>query len=395
MKRLAATSLSIVLAVVCLSGCRAPVSSSGYRPLDVCVSLPADLTSSVPATIRKAIAEDLFSRPGAAASRFIHPNASYAVATITGPDVDLSTEPVTLSAGSSAELSFRAVPARSGLTLTVRVYDADGAIVGERVVDDLELEAGGAADLSVGIVPYEAETLTLGTLVESGYSEPVLSLDSIEDRLYVYAVELPTRGLYNVKLGVDYVTYVDDQPVMLYDEDGLDVGDYVDDDPSRSGFGLFTNDAPGPARHYLAFYGNPSWAGVDVSVHRECEASMAIIGRLTEDPEGMALIYTTNGAYLGNISSISEGAYEERSFLLKNLSGDEMRIASCAFESGSSDSFSLPKPPATTIPPGGTSEFIVRFEPTSGGDFDATLLIDSDDDADIDLSMSFSGAASA
>ncbi|HPG85199.1 MAG TPA: hypothetical protein PLQ29_00750 [Spirochaetales bacterium] len=316
------------------------------------------------------------------------------MATITGPGVDLSTEAVTVSAGSSAELSFPSVPVRSGLILTVRVFDADGAIVGERVVSDLALD-GDQSNVTVGVAPYGAERLSLGTLVELGYSEPILSIDSVEDRLYIYAVELPTRGLYSAKLSIDYFTHVDDQPFLLYDEDGIEVGDYVDDDTSRSGFGLFTNDASEPALHYMVFQGASSWVGAEISAHRVFESSMAVLGRLSNDPVGVALIDTTNGMDLGYISPIGDGSHAEQSLRLKNISGKELTIAVCTFESGSSDAFSLPTVPATTIPPGGISEFIVRFEPTSGGAFSATLLIESDDDADIDFSMSFSGSASA
>ncbi|HPM73755.1 MAG TPA: hypothetical protein PLE25_12350 [Spirochaetales bacterium] len=299
-----------------------------------------------------------------------------------------------MSAGSSAELSFPSVPVRSGLILTVRVFAADGAIVGERVVSDLALD-GDQSNVTVGVAPYGAERLSLGTLVELGYSEPILSIDSVEDRLYIYAVELPTRGLYSAKLSIDYFTHVDDQPFLLYDEDGIEVGDYVDDDTSRSGFGLFTNDASEPALHYMVFQGASSWVGAEISAHRVFESSMAVLGRLSNDPVGVALIDTTNGMDLGYISPIGDGSHAEQSLRLKNISGKELTIAACTFESGSSDAFSLPTVPATTIPPGGISEFIVRFEPTSGGAFSATLLIESDDDADIDFSMSFSGSASA
>ncbi|HRW25758.1 MAG TPA: hypothetical protein P5298_15225, partial [Spirochaetia bacterium] len=260
-----------------------------------------------------------------------------------------------MSAGSSAELSFPSVPVRSGLILTVRVFAADGAIVGERIVSDLALD-GDQSNITVGIAPYGAERLSLGTLVEPGYSEPILSIDSVEDRLYIYAVELPTRGLFSAKLRVDYSTHIEDEPFLLYDEYGIEVEDYVDDDTSRSGFGLFTNDASEPALHYMVFQGASSWGGAEISAHRVSESSMAVLGRLSDDPVGVALIDTTNRMDLGSISPIGDGSHAEQSLRLKNISGKELTIASCAFESGSSDSFSLPKPPATTIPPGGTSE---------------------------------------
>lgn len=394
MKRLISITLSTALAVACLSACRSTVSVSGYKPLYINIEVPADLSSDVPAAVRKAIADELLDADEAASPRFIHPDASYAVATITGPGVDLSTEAVTVSAGSSAELSFPSVPVRPGLTLTVRVFDADGAIVGERVVSDLALD-GDQSNITVGIAPYGAERLSLGTLVEPGYSEPILSIDSVEDRLYIYAVELPTRGLFSAKLRVDYSTHIEDEPFLLYDEYGIEVEDYVDDDTSRSGFGLFTNDASEPALHYMVFQGASSWGGAEISAHRVSESSMAVLGRLSDDPVGVALIDTTNRMDLGYISPIGDGSHAEQSLRLKNISGKELTIAACTFESGSSDAFSLPTVPATTIPPGGISEFIVRFEPTSGGEFSATLIIDSDDDTDIDFSMSFSGSASA
>ena len=161
MKRLISITLSTMLAVACLSACRAPVSVSGHKPLRINIEVPADLSSDVPAAVRKAIADALLGSDEAASSRFIHPDASYAVATITGPGVDLLTEAVTVSAGSSAELSFPSVPVRPGLTLTVRVFDADGAIVGERVVSDLALD-GDQSNVTVGIAPYGAVDLSVG-----------------------------------------------------------------------------------------------------------------------------------------------------------------------------------------------------------------------------------------
>lgn len=387
--------LAAIALVLALSSCRSPVQGRAEGSLSLNLSIPADLSSDVPEPIRRAIgeAELAGSRP-----RFIHPDGKTVKAVVTkadGSEAGIAT--ASINAGdTSATLSITDLPLNEPLTLTVTVYDASNAIVGERVILGLVLDSREPKPLSLGVLPYEPTSVSLGTRLETAYSEPVVALSSVLDRLYVYAVELPTSGLYIAKMSVNLDTHMDTQAVGLYDDEGLPVADYVND-PSRQGFGLFTNDAPSPVRHYLMFRGQSAWSGVDVMIHREQQSSMALLGPSEVEPTGYELILfdLLNPIDLGNLSPIDPATYPERTYYLKNLSGKELRLASVSFVGGNSTSFAIPTTPATPLPPEGVSKFIVRFTPTKTGSYESNLVFDSEDPGDIDFTLSFSGSASA
>ncbi len=391
MKRLAATSLSIVLAVVYLSGCRAPVSPSGYRTLGVSVSLPADLTSSVPANIRKAIAEDIYSRPGAAASRFIHPNASYAVATIAGPDVDLSTEPVTLSDGSSVELSFPAVPVRSDLTLTVRVFDADGAIVGEVLVEDVALEAGEAVALEVGVLPYEAAVVAVGTDGES--AETAVPAGGVGPR--VLAAELPGPGLYAVRGYVNGESPAPaDASVALYDAGGAFVDEF-NADASDVGYGLVTSE--GATTVYLLFSLDTAYAAEGATVQAtRYSSAVAVYGKASQDDAAVRLLPPSATVEFGTVGSYDGySASSLMTFTLRNLGDSDLAIGSVEAVQTYGEGFGtfvLPKSLPTVVRPKEEETFQVELDHAAGAtDVGGYLTIATGDQILSSFELSLSG----
>jgi len=378
-------SLAIVLA---LSACRSPVQGRAQGSLSLSLSIPADLSSDVPEPIRRALGEVELagSRP-----RFIHPDGKTVTAIVTkadGAKVGSATE--TLSAGqTSATLDLTKLPLDVPLTLSVGVYDAGDAKVGERVVKDVVINDIAPYSRVIGILPYDVPSLFLGEKTEVGYSEPVLSLTTIEDRLYIYSVELPTRGLYKALLGVNNSNGL---PFLLYDYEGQKVVDYVDD-TERSGFGLFTNDAADSKIYYIVFAGVSSWTSAEIMVHREMESSLVQLGRAKHDPVGNALIHNQGEV---RFLSVDMGSFGEKAVVLKNIGRKEIVVSSYTFGGDDAGSFSIPEAPASSIPPGGIIEFIIRFN--NGKEFDtsqATLIIDCFDDSDLDFAISVSGTSAS
>jgi len=325
MKRIT-TTLFAVAAIVLLGSCRAPVFISGYIPLSINVEVPADLSSDVPTAVRKAMADEIRGAPGVAASRFIHPDASYAVATIEGEGVELTSDAVPVSAGSSSELSFTAVPVRSGLTLTVRIYDETGAIVGERVVSDISIDSGDQNTVTVGVLPYAAIDITVGASGEAVLKSVVATGASC----YVFKAELSSPGLFSIRGLINGdIPGPTAASMALYDTEGQLVSGYVADPEDLTSYGLFVNESDEESTYYLVYSIGPDWSSGPVGVEAtQYTAAIAVYGKTSPDDTNARLLAPNSDINFGTVGNpgYADSTSSTMQVVLRNLSTTDVTI---------------------------------------------------------------------
>jgi hypothetical protein len=189
MRFAALISLSAACALA-LAACRSPVSSSKdlTGSVAVAVTVPARAESSVPAALREALSDK---------GRYIHPDTRAVEAVIAGEGISapLSARTDLADGETSAVVRFSSVPAGSGRTLTVSLYDAGGALLA-RGTSNLDIEAGERTEVDIAAVPIGADTAVPGPYEPGVRGTEIDSGDAGATRIVRF--DLPKAGAYVV-----------------------------------------------------------------------------------------------------------------------------------------------------------------------------------------------------
>lgn len=93
--------------------------------------------------------------------------------------------------------------------------------------------------------------------------------------------------------------------------------------------------------------------------------------------DGSASTSTSNNTDFG-VTSVTSGTIT-RTFVISNTGFSNLTISSIAFSGTHAADFSVTTSPAATIAPGGTSSFVVTFNPSASGVRNATITINNND----------------
>lgn len=381
----------LFISLLAFSSCRSPLIDGSRTSLSISLTIPADLSSTVPEPIRRAIGEVELSgsRP-----RLIHPDARFVKAEVIQGGLVIANAEATIAAGAlTKSLSFDSIPLDVTLTLHVSLYDATSAKVGESNIELSPLLRARPV-LTITMRPLSATPLEF--LDGSAFLEGLATGER-----KVYSFSLASQGLYSLRLNVNGEPSKE-ALTELYASDGTRHRGFVAD-PGPMGqnplYGLFGNDRSGDSLYYVVVTGpviDPAPpAPPELQLDTTLNHNLAVLGATSyySGESGLIMLPLESTADFGYINP--DDASHRMTFSLYNPYQSVHSIkAFTAYVSGPTDAFSPPAFPPQPLSPGAIRDFVISYSTTENGDSNSNFTIDVADEGLDDFTIVFTGSAS-
>ncbi|MDX9899685.1 MAG: hypothetical protein RBT62_12260 [Spirochaetia bacterium] len=383
----------LLISIFVFSSCRSPVLGRSRTSLSISLSIPADLSSTVPEPIRRAIGEVELSgsRP-----RLIHPDARFVKAEVIQGGLVIANAEATIASGDlTKSLSFDSIPLDVTLTLHVSLYDATSAKVGESNIELSPLLRARPV-LTITMRPLSATPLEF--LDGSAFLEGLATGER-----KVYSFSLASQGLYSLSLNVNG-ELPKEALTELYASDGTRHRGFVAD-PGPIGqnplYGLFGNDRSGESLYYVVVTGPvidpapPAPPELKLELDTMLNHDLAVLGATYYSSEESEVIMLPPESFV-NFGYINpDDASHRMTFSLYNPYQSVLSIKAFTVDvSGPTDAFSPPAFPPQPLSPGAIRDFVISYSTTENDYSNSNFTIDVADEGLDDFTIVFTGSAS-